>query len=147
MGGKDLGQCPPFLISVRPELDVGQSIAEGDGDAVAFEGLHVRSNAGDGGRLIVDLPTKMLHLTRANDGAAVAHVSRPRNEEDAGSEVSVSDAAGNGKAQIVDSVIIDAIEVDGAREVGVDASVTASNGAVGATIDQSKVLSRSERVN
>ena len=97
--------------------------------------------------MIEDLPTKVLHLARADNGASVAHVSSTRNEKDAGAEVSVSDAASNGKAQIVDSVIIDAIEVDGAREVGVDASVTASNGAVSATIDQSKVLSRSECVN
>ena len=92
--------------------------------------------------MIVDLPTKVLHLARADDGAPVAHVSSARDEKDAGAEVSVSDAASNGKAQIVDS-----IEVDGAREVGVDARVDASDGAAGATIDQSKVLSSSERVN
>ena len=89
----------------------------------------------------------MLHLARADDGAAIAHVSSPRDEKDAGAEVSVSDAASNGKAQIVDGVIVDAIEVDGASEVGVDASVLASYGAVGATVDQSKVLCSSERVN
>ena len=97
--------------------------------------------------MVEDLPTKVLHLARADNGASVAHVSSTRNEKDAGAEVSVSDAASNGKAQIVDGVIVDAIEVDGAREVGVDASVNASDGAVGATIDQRKVLSSSERVN
>ena len=97
--------------------------------------------------MIADLPTKVLHLARADDGAAVAHVSSARDEKDAGAEVSVSDAASNGKAQIIDGVIVDAIEVDRAREVGVDASVHASNGAVGTTIDQGKVLSNSERVN
>ena len=97
--------------------------------------------------MIEDLPIKVLHLARADNGASVVHVSSARNEKDAGAEVSVSDAASNGKAQIVDGVIVDAIEVDGAREVGVDASVHVSNGAVGTTIDQSKVFSSSEVVN
>ena len=57
-----------------------------------------------------------------------------------GSEMCIRD-------RIIDGVIVDAIEVDGARELGVDASVHASDGAVGTTVNQSKVFSRSERVN
>ena len=97
--------------------------------------------------MVEDLPTKVLHLARADNGASIVHVSSTRNEEDAGAEVGVRDATSNGKAQIIDGVIVDAIEVDGAREVGVDASVHASDGAVGTTIDQGKVFSSSERVN
>ena len=44
-------------------------------------------------------------------------------------------------------MIVDAIEVDGAREVGVDSSVHASDGAVDTTIDQGKLFSSSEHVN
>ena len=75
------------------KLDAGQSVAKSNGDAVPFEGFHVRGKASHGGGLVKDLPTKVLHLSRADDGAAVAHVSSPRDEKDAGAEVSVSDAA------------------------------------------------------
>ena len=135
------------LIGARAELDVGQAIAEGNGNAVAFKGLHVRSGTGDGGGLVEDLPTKVLHLARADNGAAVAHVSSTAKEEDARAEVGVREAASNGKAWIIDGVIADAIEVDGSREVGVDASVHASDGAVSTTINQGKAFSSSECVN
>ena len=54
--------------------------------------------------MVEDLPTKVLHLARTDNGASVAHISSTRNEKDVGAEVSVSDAASNGKAQIIDGV-------------------------------------------
>ena len=147
MGGKDLGKCPPLLIGVRAELDVGQAITEGNGNAVAFKGLHVRGDTSDGGGLIKDLPTKVFHLAGAHNGATIAHVSSTTEKEDAWLKVGVGDTSSNGEAQVVDCVVCNAVEVDGAREERVDVSVSASNGTVGTTIDQSKVFSSSERVN
>jgi hypothetical protein len=135
-GSKDVGKGVPFTVGEGAQLKVGETMTNGHGDSVPFWSFTVGGEAGHGGGLIMDVPAKVLHLARGQDGFAVRHVSTIVEDKDDGAEAGVDIGPSLTKAQVAHGVIVDAVEVDGAVEKVDGAHVGADDGPVGTTVHE-----------
>ena len=116
-------------------------MADGQRDTMTLKRLNVWGDVGDTRGLVMNSPTMMLHLAGGDDHLAIRHPSTLFEYKNDGSDASVNVGTSTSKAEVLDGVIVQAIEIHRTTNVVNQTGVgTVKDMAIGPTIKQGSPL-------